>query len=181
MKLSDSLGGAKYLFPGISGPEMINKSHWLGALATVMGTIGIKDTPSRAMIHNAAQKVKTPITLIALIMVGHDLTGIIIGDYLSAWNEAVKHSRGRNIKWFDKPFKKVLSCCPPMYDELWTGGKAMYKLEPSVAIDGELIIYAPHLEELSVAHGKTINEIGYHVLPYFLSNWNNLRVTHWEW
>ena len=26
-------GGAKYLFPGISGPEMINATHWLGALA----------------------------------------------------------------------------------------------------------------------------------------------------
>ena len=47
-------GGAKYLFPGISGPEMINATHWLGALAGVVGTIGIKDTPVRAMIHAAA-------------------------------------------------------------------------------------------------------------------------------
>ena len=29
-------GGAKYLFPGISGPEMINATHWLGALAGVV-------------------------------------------------------------------------------------------------------------------------------------------------
>ena len=40
-------GGAKYLFPGISGPEMINATHWLGALAGVIGTIGLKDTPVR--------------------------------------------------------------------------------------------------------------------------------------
>jgi len=37
-------GGAKYLFPGISGPDMINATHWLGALAQVVGTIGIKET-----------------------------------------------------------------------------------------------------------------------------------------
>ncbi len=50
-------GGAKYLFPGISGAEMINATHWLGALAGVVGTIGIKETPVRAMIHAAAARL----------------------------------------------------------------------------------------------------------------------------
>ena len=59
-------GGAKYLFPGISGPEMINVSHWLGALVGVVDTIGVAETPVRAMIHAAAAKVDVPITLIAL-------------------------------------------------------------------------------------------------------------------
>jgi nickel-dependent lactate racemase len=58
-------GGAKYLFPGISGPEMINATHWLGALAGVVKTIGLKQTPVRDMINAAAQKLKTPVTLIA--------------------------------------------------------------------------------------------------------------------
>ncbi len=49
-------GGAKYLFPGISGPEMINATHWLGALAGVVGTIGIKNTPVRAMIRGRRRK-----------------------------------------------------------------------------------------------------------------------------
>ena len=68
-------GGAKYLFPGISGPDMINATHWLGALATVVGTIGIKDTPVRAMIHAAPQRLPTPVTLAALVVEGHDLAG----------------------------------------------------------------------------------------------------------
>ena len=42
-----------------------------------------------------------------------------------------------------------------MYDELWVGGKCMYKLEPVVADGGELIIYAPHIHEICVTHGKT--------------------------
>ncbi len=168
-------GGAKYLFPGISGADMINATHWLGALAGVVGTIGIKETPVRAMIHAAAERVKTPLTLIALVVEGKGLSGLFVGDHLSAWNEAAELSAERHIRWVDKPFQRVLSCAPPMYDELWTAAKAMYKLEPAVAIDGEVVIYAPHLDVVSHVHGKYIYEVGYHILPYFLNVWERFN------
>lgn len=168
-------GGAKYLFPGISGADMINATHWLGALAGVVGTIGIKDTPVRAMIYAAASRLKTPVTLVALVVEGKGLSGLFVGDHLSAWNEAAKLSAERHIQWCENPFQKVLSCAPPMYDELWTGAKAMYKLEPAVAIDGEVIIYAPHLDVVSHVHGKYIYEVGYHILPYFLNDWERFK------
>jgi len=168
-------GGAKYLFPGISGADMINVTHWLGALAGVRGTIGIKETPVRDMIHAAAAHVPTPSTLIALVVVGKGLAGMFIGDYLSAWSAAADLSSQRHIIWVDKPFKRVLSWAPAMYDELWTAGKAMYKLEPALAEGGELIIYAPHLDVVSHVHGKYIYEIGYHVLPYFLQQWDKFK------
>ncbi|MCS7067649.1 MAG: lactate racemase domain-containing protein [Meiothermus sp.] len=168
-------GGAKYLFPGISGPEMINVTHWLGALATVRGTIGLKDTPVRALIHEAARHVPTPITLIALVVQGSGLGGMFVGDHVSAWSAAADLSSTRHIVWVDKPFKRILSCAPPMYDELWTAGKAMYKLDPALADGGELIIYAPHLETVSQVHGKYIYEIGYHTVPYFLNQWERFK------
>ena len=168
-------GGAKYFFPGISGPEMINVTHWLGALAGVRGTIGIKETPVRHMIHAAAEHIQVPSTLIALVVVGDGLAGIFIGDYQPAWSAAADLSSERHIIWVDKPFQRVLSCAPPMYDELWTAGKAMYKLEPALAAGGELIIYAPHLDVVSHVHGKYIYEIGYHVLPYFLQQWERFK------
>jgi nickel-dependent lactate racemase len=168
-------GGAKYLFPGISGPDMINATHWLGALAGVVGTIGVKDTPVRAMIHAAASRLQTPLTLIALVVEGHGLSGLFVGDHLSAWNEAANLSADRHIRWVDQPFRQVLSCAPPMYDELWTGAKAMYKLEPAVALGGEVVIYAPHLEVVSRVHGKYIYEIGYHILQYFLNDWERFK------
>jgi nickel-dependent lactate racemase len=168
-------GGAKYFFPGISGPDVINATHWLGALATVLGTIGIKDTPVRAMIHAAAARLKTPITLTALIVSGHDLSGVLIGDVYETWSAAADVSSQRHIKWCDHPYKRVLSGCPPMYDELWTAGKCMYKMECVVEVGGELIIYAPHLAVVSPAHGKYIYEAGYHILPYFLQNWDRYK------
>jgi nickel-dependent lactate racemase len=168
-------GGAKYLFPGISGPDMINATHWLGALAGVVGTIGIKNTPVRAMIHAAAEKLTTPVTLIALAVEGYDLSGLFLGDHLSAWSAAADLSSQRHIRWCERPFRRVLSCAPPMYDELWTAAKAMYKLEPAVALGGEVIIYAPHLDTVSHVHGKYIYEIGYHILPYFLNDWERFK------
>lgn len=168
-------GGAKYLFPGISGPDMINATHWLGALAGVVGTIGVKDTPVRAMIHAAAEKLTTPVTLIALTVQDHDLAGLFIGDLYQAWSAAADFSAQRHIRWCEKPFQRVLSCAPKMYDELWTGAKAMYKLEPAVAVGGEVIIYAPHLDVVSHVHGKYIYEIGYHILPYFLQDWARFK------
>jgi nickel-dependent lactate racemase len=168
-------GGAKYLFPGISGSEMINATHWLGALSGVVGTIGIKDTPVRKMIHAAAQRLQTPVTLIALTVEGHDLSGLFIGDVYSAWALAADLSEKRHIHWFEKPFQSVLSCAPSMYDELWTAAKAMYKIEPAVAVGGEVVIYAPHLETVSFVHGKYISEVGYHILPYFLAHWEQFK------
>ena len=168
-------GGAKYLFPGISGPEMINATHWLGALAQVVGTIGIKETPVRAMIHAAVRRLPTPVTLAALVVAGHDLVSVFVGDLFEAWSLAADLSAQRNVIWCATPYQRVLSCAPTMYEELWTAAKAMYKLEPAVASGGEVIIYAPHLEVVSYVHGRYIYEIGYHILPYFLQDWDRFK------
>jgi nickel-dependent lactate racemase len=168
-------GGAKYLFPGISGPEMINATHWLGALAGVVGTIGIQDTPVRAMIHAAARRLPTSITLVAPVVEESGLAGLFVGDLFEAWEAAAGLSAQRHIRWCDRPFEQALSCAPPMYDELWTAAKAMYKLEPALAVGSELVLYAPHLDVVSHVHGKFIYEIGYHVLPYFLLDWQRFK------
>jgi nickel-dependent lactate racemase len=168
-------GGAKYLFPGISGPEMINTTHWLGALGGVMDTIGQKETPVRQIIHAAAEFVELPIILIALVVKDEGLAGIFIGDYLNAWEAAATLSSQVHVKWCDRPFQRVLSHAPEMFDELWTAAKAMYKLESVVADGGDLIIYAPHLEVVSQVHGKYIDEIGYHTTEYFLKQWDKFK------
>jgi len=168
-------GGAKYLVPGISGAEIINVTHWLGALITILNTIGIADTPVRAVINAAADLITTPVTLISMVVVQDGLAGIFIGDHLSAWQAAADLSSERHIIWVDKPYQRVLSATPPMYDELWTGAKAMYKLEPAIADGGEVIVYAPHLGTVSHVHGKYIYEAGYHVRDYYLKQWDKFR------
>ena len=168
-------GGAKYLFPGIAGPDIINFTHWLGALATSLRTIGIKDTAVRRVITQAAGFVKTPLLCLAMVMQGQDLHGLYIGDHTEAWSQAADLSAQLDITYVARPFHKVLSAPAEMYDDLWTGAKAMYKTEPAIADGGEVIIYAPHITEVSYTHGKLIDEIGYHVRDYFVKQWDRFK------
>src|SRR4051812_30980349 len=126
-------GGVKYLFPGIAGAEIIDFSHWLGALVTSMRTIGIKDTPIRRVIHRAATFVDRPIFCLALVMKGHDLHGLYIGAHTEAWSAAADLSAQLNIVQVARPFRSVLAMPAPIYDDLWTAAKAMYKTEPAIA------------------------------------------------
>lgn len=168
-------GGAKYLFPGISGAELINVTHWLGALISIRKIIGIKDTPVRAMINAAAEMVKTPVTLVSMVVVNEGLAGLFVGSLKEAWNAAADLASQRLITWVDKPYTRVLAAAPPMYDELWTAGKAMYKTEPAVSDGGEIVIYAPHLDTVSRVHGKWLYEAGYHPTEYFLKQWDKFK------
>ena len=171
-------GGAKYLFPGIAGPDIINFTHWLGALVTSMQTIGIKDTPVRHVIHRAAEFVKRPLLCIALVLQGSELYGLYIGNHVEAWSQAADLSAQLNIVWVTRPFRSVLSAPATIYDDLWTAAKAMYKTEPAIADGGEVIIYAPHITEVSYTHGKLIDEVGYHVRDYFLKQWDRFQHFH---
>jgi nickel-dependent lactate racemase len=161
-------GGNKYFFPGISGPKLLNFFHWLGALITNAGIIGIDDTPVRRVVDQAAALIPQTRRCLAFVVAPDaSLYDMFYGSPEEAWKSAASLSSRVHIRWMSRSFQQVLSCAPPMYDELWVAGKCMYKLEPVVADGGELIIYAPHLSEISVTHGDLIERIGYHVRDYF--------------
>jgi nickel-dependent lactate racemase len=68
---------------------------------------------------------------------------------------------------------------PKMYADIWTASKGMYKLEPAIADGGEVIIYAPHIDEISQTHGRILDEIGYHVRDYFVKQWDKFKHHPW--
>jgi lactate racemase len=165
-------GGNKYLFPGISGQEIIDMFHWLGALITNPSIIGHKYTPVRAIVDRAASMVTVERKCVSLVVEGKSLVGLYVGGPDETWSAASDLSNELHVVYHDRPFHSVLSCAPAMYDDLWVGGKCVYKLEPVVADGGELIVYAPHISRVSVTHGEIIREIGYHVRDYFVKQMN---------
>ena len=172
-------GGAKYFVPGIAGPEVINVTHWIGALATSRRIIGVADTPVRRLIDRAASLVPTPSLLIAMVMHGEALRGLFVGGMGDAWRAAVELSAELDIVWVERPYRRVLSVVPTIYDDLWTGAKGMYKLEPAIEDGGEVVLYAPHISEVSYVHGGHIDAVGYHVRDYFLARWEQVRHVPW--
>jgi nickel-dependent lactate racemase len=168
-------GGHKYLFPGIAAREIIDATHWLGALITNVEINGTRDTPVRALIEEAASMVPVERHAITYVVDPQALRGVFAGPVVEAWKAAAALSDQVHITYHDRPYHTVLSCAPPMYDEIWTAGKCMYKLEPVVADGGTLIIYAPDLKEVSVTHGRIIEEVGYHCRDFFVKQWDRYR------
>lgn len=167
-------GGAKYFMPGVAGHEIIDASHWLGALissATIIGSPGI--TPVRALINESVGRV--PCEVFALCMVVQsgpgNLHAMSFGSAHGAWEAASAISSGTHITYLDKPVQKVLSIMGTKYQDIWTAAKGMYKVEPAIADGGEVIIYAPHVKEFAFSHPE-LEQIGYHCMPFFLAQWD---------
>ena len=165
-------GGNKYFFPGIAGPELVEQFHWLAAIITNPAINGIKDTPTRRVIDRAVRLLPTPRTCFAFAVdEQHELACLFAGPPESAWAAAADYSEQLHIRYLDRPFRRVLGLTPPIYEEVWVAGKAMYKLEPIVADGGELVIHGAHVRDVSFVHGPAIARVGYHVRDYFLGQW----------
>src|SRR5258708_37269659 len=113
---------------------------------------------------------------LALVVQNQEIHGLYSGPLVEAWSQAADLSASIDIITVQQPFKRVLSIPSPIYDDMWTAAKAMYKTEPAIADGGEVIIYAPHITEISYTHGQLIDQVGYHVRDYFLKQW--VRFTH---
>jgi nickel-dependent lactate racemase len=170
-------GGNKYLFPGLSGEEMIDVTHWLGALITsheIIGTRGV--TPVRALVDAAADLVPGERRALCVV-VDHDSGGVrslSFGHPSEAWAAAADVAAVTHIEYLDAPVQRVLSLVPARYPDLWTGAKGFYKVEPVVADGGEVVLYAPHITEIAAMHPRLV-EIGYHCRDFFLAHWDRYR------
>jgi nickel-dependent lactate racemase len=198
-------GGNKYFFPGVAGQKIIDVSHWLGALITSAEIIGTTSlTPVRALIDDGAALIPAEkyafcgVTAEAASSPDGDddygavgdggrrrdveqsptLHSISFGDCTSSWASAAEISAATHVTYLDAPVRRVLSLVPPMYDEIWTGAKGFYKVEPVVADGGEVILYAPHIREIATSHPQ-IHEIGYHCRDYFVKQWDRFSSVHW--
>jgi len=164
-------GGNKYFFPGVAGPEVIDFTHWLGAVITNVATIGRLRTPVRAVIDRAGSMIDLKKSCFSMVVKGHhDLAGLFFGTPEEAQAQAAALSAQVNVVYKPRAYDLVISVMPELYDDIWTAGKGMYKLEPVVADGGTLIIYAPHIDEVSYTHGEVLDRIGYHVRDYFLAD-----------
>lgn len=177
-------GGNKYFFPGCSVADVIDISHWVGALITasdIIGTLGI--TPVRQLIDTAADMIpgkKQAITYVATSGDdGEPIThSVAYGDTKGAWAANAEVAARTHIKYVDKPYKRIVSKIPEMYEDLWTGAKGVYKMEPVCADGGEIIVYAPHITEISEMH-PGLAKIGYHSIDYFIKQWDTFKDHPW--
>jgi nickel-dependent lactate racemase len=174
-------GGTKYFFPGVSSQEVINISHWLGALissAEIIGTRGT--TPVRALIDEAVCLVPNDkLAFCVVVRSGStSLHSMAFGEPEAAWAAAADVAAETHVRYLDAPVRRVLSIVPTMYHDIWTAAKGFYKVEPVVADGGQVVLYAPHVSEVSSTHPE-IHEVGYHCRDYFVKQWDRFKIVPW--
>ncbi len=168
-------GGNKYLFPGLSGQEMIDVTHWLGALITSSEIIGRRGTtPVRALVDAAAELVPGERHALCVVVdpASGELESLAFGSPEGAWAAAADVAAATHVTYLDRPVRRVLSVIPRRYPDLWTGAKGFYKVEPVVADGGEVVLLAPHITEVAAMHPRLL-EIGYHCRDFFLAHWDH--------
>jgi lactate racemase len=174
-------GGSVYLFPGISGLDLLDAIHMIEGLLTSRQVIGRKWTPARRLLDRAMQLVPCSLLAAHLVVTPEShagpggLVGLYTGEVIPSWSAAADLSAQVNVNYVEKPYQQVLSIVPSMYEDLWTGAKGMFKVDPAVADGGEVILYAPHISELSFSHGHILRETGYHVIDYFTKQWDRYK------
>jgi nickel-dependent lactate racemase len=174
-------GGTKYFFPGVSSQEVINMSHWLGALITSAEIIGTRGTtPVRALIDEAVSLVPNDkLAFCVVVQSGSTaLHSVAFGEPAVAWAAAADVAAATHVRYLDAPVRRVLSIIPTMYHDIWTAAKGFYKLEPVVADGGQVVLYAPHVREIAATHPE-IDQIGYHCRDYFVKQWDRFKVVPW--
>ena len=173
-------GGNKYFFPGVAGQELIDFSHWLGALSpapTIIGTRGT--TPVRALIDAAVAMLPGNRLRSLSLGVQPGSTAVhaaAFGTPEAAWAAAADVSAQTHVRYLDAPVRRVLSVIPTKYADMWTGAKGFYKVEPVVADGGQVVVYAPHITRISEMH-PAIEQIGYHCRDFFTGQWETSATT----
>jgi len=166
----------KNIVVGAGGADIINKSHFLGAVCNMETILGQTDTPVRKLFNHAVDTYLSdlPITYMLTVMEQDTSTGemhmrgFYSSDDVQCYNEACKLARAVNITLLDREPKKVVVFLDPHeFQSTWLGNKAVYRTRMAIADGGELIVLAPALKEFGEdpTIDKLIRKFGYKGTP----------------
>jgi len=152
----------KNICVGAGGCDIINKSHFLGAVHGMERIMGRIDTPVRKLYNYAVAEFMgdLPILYILTVMGNDDssgtfgMKGLFIGEDYAVFEQAAKLSQAINIIQLDEPLKKVVVYLDPEeFKTTWLGNKAVYRTRMAMADEGELIVLAPGLRQFGEDSG----------------------------
>jgi nickel-dependent lactate racemase len=169
----------KNIVVGAGGSDIINKSHFLGAVCNMETILGRTDTPVRKLFNYAVDTFlrDLPITYILTVMEQDysagkmHMRGFYSSDDVECYNEACKLARKVNITLLEREPKKVVVYLDPHeFQSTWLGNKSVYRTRMAIADGGELIVLAPALKEFGEDPeiDRLIRKYGYKGTPVTL-------------
>ena len=164
---------------GLGGPDIINKSHFFGAVCGMESIMGRADTPVRRLINDCFTEFlgELPVFFLMTVMegtgAGSEMRGIFLSDQGNeGFQAAADLSREINICCLKKPLEKaVVYLDPAQYTSTWLGNKAIYRLRMAIKNEGELIVLGPGIKRFGEndEQDRLIRKYGYKGTPHVLS------------
>jgi nickel-dependent lactate racemase len=144
-------GHSKNLIVGTGGREVIDKTHFLGALIGIEEVLGRSRSAVRRLLDYAERELLGGLPILHALTVrertgeGNLVTrGFYVGDGKEVFRKAARLSRQVNVTFLSEPLRKVVVYLDPSrYKSAWVGNKAIYRTRMALAEGGELIVLAP--------------------------------------
>ncbi|MSQ94435.1 MAG: DUF2088 domain-containing protein [Gemmataceae bacterium] len=171
---------AKNVFIGVGGSDLINKSHWLGAVHGIERIMGQANTPVRAVLDYASEYLAKHLPIVYLLTVrardsqGNLVTrGLYAGDDRACFERGAELCRQVNLDRLEHAPKKVVVYLDPLeYKSTWLGNKAIYRTRMAIADGGELIVLAPGVRTFGedATIDRLVRRFGYRGTPATLES-----------
>ncbi|MBN2194600.1 MAG: DUF2088 domain-containing protein [Polyangiaceae bacterium] len=168
-------GHDKNLFVGTGGKDVIDRTHFLGAVTGMESILGRAITPVRdVLLFMAARFTKNlPVTHLMTVRTrerdGTMLTrGLFAGEGPACFFAGAELARTCNVRLVNEPIRKaVVYLDPEEYRSTWLGNKAVYRTRMALADGGELLILAPGVARFGEDPGidRLIRRHGYRGTP----------------
>ncbi|MFZ5894255.1 MAG: lactate racemase domain-containing protein [Myxococcota bacterium] len=168
-------GHDKNIFVGTGGKDVIDRTHFLGAVCGMESLMGRAQSPVRDVLRYMAGSFASHLPITHLLTVrerstnGEMLTrGLFAGDDYACFAAGAPLVQACNLELFERPLKKVVVYLDPSeFKSTWLGNKAVYRTRMALADDGELIVLAPGVSRFGEDPGidRLIRRHGYHGTP----------------
>jgi nickel-dependent lactate racemase len=154
---------AKNIYIGVGGPDLLNKSHYLGAIYGMERIMGRAENPVRELLDRAAELGRhLPIVYLLTVRVHDDrgevvTRGLFAGDDRRCYERAAALCEQVNIIRLDRTPQKIVVRVSDSYSSTWLANKAIYRTRMAIADGGELVILAKNVKEF--AEDTPLNEL----------------------
>ena len=144
-------GHDKNVFVGTGGKDVIDKTHFLGAVCGMESIMGRAETPVRDVMSYMAREFAShlPITHVLTVRTRDALGGMVTrglfaGEGHAVFSAGAPLAQASNLEFLDAPQPKVVVYLDPAeFHSTWLGNKAVYRTRMALADGGELLILAP--------------------------------------
>jgi lactate racemase len=153
-------GGAKIAFPGVAGPEMMERNQWEASMHMSVTVMGVPENPMRLRMEEAARMAGLRYLVNVVYDVERRIAGCFVGDIVAAHRAGCR--RAREVYGVHIPTRAdiVLTDSHSADRDFWQSAKGLYAGDVVVKTGGSLILVAPNPEGVATNHANVL-QIGY--------------------